>query len=93
MADNENVWTQEIEDEELGQLLTKAATTGHPEWAYHVRHGLAKGTMSEGEAKSYLEEQFEPKDEKDGDDGDDDDDDAPAPAKATATTKKAPAKG
>lgn len=83
MADNENVWTQEIEDEKLAQLLNKAATTGHPEWDYHVRHGLASGDMSEKQAIAYLEKCFNPPVE---DDEDDEEEAKPAP-------KKAPTKG
>jgi hypothetical protein len=58
MAENENVWTQEITDAKLAELLNKAATTGHPEWDYHARYGLANGSMDEGSAISYLEECF-----------------------------------
>lgn len=76
MADDKNVWTQDIEDEELSALLTKAATTGHPEWDYAARHGVMSGKMSEKQAVAYLKDCFDP------DVDDDDEDDAPAPKAA-----------
>lgn len=78
MADNENVWTLEIESEELAQLLTRAATSGHPEWDYTARSGLAKGSMSESDAVDYLNDCFNPK--PPGDEGEE----KPAPKRATA---------
>ena len=90
MAEGDNVWTHEIEDDELGELLNRAATSGHPEWAYHVRYGLSKETMSESEAKSYLEECFTKKeDKKEGADADEAEqasgDEAPKPARKAAS--------
>lgn len=79
MADNENVWTQSIESDELTALLSRATSSGHPEWDYHVRHRLVTGEMSEGEGIDYLEECFDsgpPVDDGGGDD----------------TAKKAPAR-
>lgn len=81
MADNENLWTQEIDDTNLAELLNRAATSGHPEWDYHVRHGLSEGSMTEKQAAKYLEDCFSGKSD------DDEDDDEPEP-KATKATKK-----
>ena len=83
MADNENLWTQSIEDEKLAELLNKAATTGHPEWDYHARLGLSNGSMTDKQAISYLEDCFS------GKKADDDDGDDSSATKASRTAKKA----
>ena len=92
MAENENVWTQDIESEELGALLDAAAATGHPEHAYHVRHGLASGKMSEAEAIKYLKDPPKANADQDDGDGDEDDDEDEPQAPAKAAPAKAPTK-